>query len=88
MKKPNTKHILMEFVEPDINEPAVFDTYEEAYAEMKRRLFDTLGTTEEEFATDCGYGISQGDTGLSADDAWCQNKNHDNCTWHISEIEI
>lgn len=73
------KFVLIEVVERDISTPEFFDTYEKAFAEMKVRFSDAS-------KSDAQVG-DQLNGELNEWDAWCENRNHDNCDWKIFEFE-
>lgn len=65
------KFVLIEVIEREISTPEFFNTYEEAYREMKVRF------------NDC----NDDDGDINDWSAWCENANHDNCDWKIFEVE-
>lgn len=65
------KFVLIEVVEREISTPEFFNTFEEAHSKMKECY---------EEASDRGFGE------LNDDNAWCENRNHDNCDWKIFPI--
>lgn len=67
-----TNFILIEVVEREISTPEFFNTYKEAFQEMKRR-FNICNKHD-------GY--------IDDWSAWCENANHDNCDWKIFEMEV
>lgn len=72
------KFVLIEVIEREIGEPEFFNTYEEAYGQMKKYYHEAAASGCEE------------DEGLDGElnqwDAWCENANHDNCDWEIFEL--
>ena len=70
MWKPN--YILLETVEREISEPEFFYSYEDAYAEMENRFFETERHEDGE---------------IDDWSAYCENANHDNCDWKIFKIK-
>ena len=65
------RYVLIEVIEREISTPAFFYGFINAHEEMKARY---------EAASDgcCGE--------LNDDNAWCENRNHDNCDWKIFEV--
>lgn len=82
------KYLLQEYIEPDLSEPELFDSYEEAYEKMKEYFFSATDTTEEDYEEELASDFEDGDAGLDEWSAFCQNKNHDNCMWNISVLDI
>ena len=82
------KYILMEYIEPDLCEPKLFDTYEEAYDQMRKFFLEARNISEEEYEEELSEGNGEDGTGLEKWEAYCKNKNHDYCCGKISEIEI
>ena len=80
--------ILCETIEREISEPVFFNSYEDAYQEMRTRFFkafgveDSIDVTDDELLDDLDE-----ETGyISEWSAYCENANHDNCDWKIFEI--
>lgn len=63
--------VLIEVIEREISTPKFFDAFEKAHAKMKEYY----------------EAASKGSCGeLNDDNAWCENRNHDNCDWKIFKI--
>lgn len=79
--KPKKQFVLCETVEREIATPEFFDSYEDAYREMKDRLLKAT-----EIKDDDELAEYEGDAMLDEWSAYCENANHDNCDWKIFEI--
>lgn len=78
------KEVLCETIEREISTPVLFDTKEQARAEMVRRFKEAMNLTDEEFKT------MDNDTSeyfCGENEAYCVNANHDNCDWSIFTVE-
>lgn len=72
------KFVLIEVIERKISVPEFFDTYEDAYEKMKEYFYEAADVSRED--------DEEPDGELNQWEAWCENKNHDNCDWKIFEI--
>ena len=73
------KFILICCCERDIEEPKIFNSYEEAYANMKNDFLQTVGLEEDAL---------DDDNFLCDMEAYCTNLNNDNVDWKIFEIKV
>lgn len=73
------RHMLVEVVEREIQEPIVFESYEEAYAEMRSRFCAVTGISEDEAD---GYSDDNYDTCLGEYKAFTE-KYGNNYDWAI-----
>ena len=78
------KVILCEIIERSISEPVMFDTKEQAQAEMYKRFKETTGMTDEEFEK---RDYDSYESFCGKNEAYCISANHDNCDWSIFTIE-
>lgn len=78
------KVILCEIIERSISEPVIFDTKEQAQAEMYKRFKETTGMTDEEFEK---RDYDSYESFCGENEAYCISANHDNCDWSIFTID-
>lgn len=79
MKK---NYILVECIDREINTPELFETEEQAYNVMARRMADNLGIQVDEIETYDEYDI-----GISKSCAWISDYHHLNYDWKIFKVE-
>lgn len=81
-----TFYMLSETVQRDISEPEFFDTFEAAREEMLSRLRVTLDTPEDISEQALLKLAEARDGDIMESEAYCTNKNHDDCDWKIHEV--
>lgn len=101
MKNTKYIYILNETVGRAISEPAIFDSFDDAIDEMKRRFLESARGLDdddreiiqrsEHSLNLCNdeYGIQIGDPdNLLWNLAYCETFNHDDANWKISKVKI
>lgn len=83
-----TFYMLNETVQRSISEPEFFPTFEQAREEMLNRIRETLDVPDDTDEQALQESIQGNNGELMTDEAYCTNKNHDDCDWKIHEIHL
>ena len=80
----NKGFVLVEVIEREISVPKFFVSFEEAHDRMKQYYKEAAGAGNED-AEDFDPDDLDGE--LNEWDAYCENRNHDNCDWKIFQLD-
>ena len=78
------KYVLCAVVENEICEPKFFDSYWEAYAQMRKEYEEMTGF----LVIDEDYEDEEGDHEIGEWNAYCKSTDHDNWDWKIFKMEV
>lgn len=81
-----TFYMLNETTQRNICEPEFFPTFEQAREEMLNRIRETLDVPDDADEQALRANIQENDGELMVDEAYCTNKNHDDCDWKIHKV--
>lgn len=80
----NKRFVLVEVIEREISVPKFFDSFEAAHDRMEQYYKQAAGAGNED-AEDFDPDDLDGE--LNEWDAYCENRNHDNCDWKIFQLD-
>ena len=80
------RYILSETIGREISVPEVYVTYEDAYAEMRRRYLAVTGAAVDDDTIEPNYVSDNGK--LLPDSAYAETANHDDADWKIERVPV